>query len=44
MHIKGTPKNMQQNPYYDDVVKEVFEFLKIQSEKACPRRNIKNNN
>ncbi len=34
MHIKGTPKNMQQNPYYDDVVKEVFEFLKIQSDRA----------
>lgn len=27
MHIKGTPKNMQNNPHYDDVVKEVYEFL-----------------
>lgn len=34
MHIKGKPKTMQQNPYYDDVVKEVFDFLKIQSGKA----------
>ncbi|MCX7883754.1 MAG: dihydropteroate synthase [Caloramator sp.] len=28
MHIKGTPKNMQSNPYYDDVLKEVYDFLK----------------
>ncbi|MBS1517430.1 MAG: dihydropteroate synthase [Bacteroidetes bacterium] len=28
MHIKGTPKNMQTDPVYDDVVKEVFEYLK----------------
>ena len=34
MHIKGTPKSMQQNPYYDNVVKEVFGFLKAQSQKA----------
>ena len=27
MHIKGTPKNMQLNPEYKDVVKEVFEYL-----------------
>ena len=27
MHIKGTPKNMQLNPKYDDVVKEVYNFL-----------------
>ncbi len=34
MHIKGTPKNMQQNPHYDDVVKEVLNFLKAQSQNA----------
>lgn len=28
MHIKGTPKNMQENPYYEDVVKEITEYLK----------------
>ncbi|MCJ7577662.1 MAG: dihydropteroate synthase [candidate division Zixibacteria bacterium] len=28
MHIKGTPKNMQENPYYEDVVKEIIEYLK----------------
>jgi dihydropteroate synthase len=28
MHIKGTPKNMQKNPYYDDVITEITEYLK----------------
>jgi dihydropteroate synthase len=27
MHIKGTPKNMQVNPEYKNVVKEVFNYL-----------------
>src|SRR3989338_720228 len=27
MHMQGNPKSMQQNPEYDDVVKEVFEHL-----------------
>ena len=27
MHIKGTPRNMQQNPVYADVVDEVREYL-----------------
>ncbi|SNR66728.1 dihydropteroate synthase [Desulfurobacterium atlanticum] len=27
MHIKGTPKNMQKNPYYKDVVKEICEYF-----------------
>jgi len=27
MHIKGTPKNMQKNPEYADVVEEVFNYL-----------------
>ncbi|MEW6662217.1 MAG: dihydropteroate synthase [Bacillota bacterium] len=27
MHIKGTPKNMQENPTYEDVVGEVMEYL-----------------
>ena len=30
MHIKGTPKNMQMNPEYDDVCLEVFQFLSNQ--------------
>lgn len=28
MHIKGTPKDMQKNPEYENVVEEVFEYLK----------------
>lgn len=28
MHIKGTPKDMQQNPYYEDVIEEILQFLK----------------
>jgi dihydropteroate synthase len=28
MHIKGTPKNMQENPYYDDVIEEIIEYLR----------------
>ncbi len=28
MHIKGTPKNMQKNPYYDDVIDEIIKYLK----------------
>jgi dihydropteroate synthase len=28
MHMQGTPKTMQINPHYEDVVSEVFEFLR----------------
>lgn len=28
MHIKGTPKTMQQSPYYDDVMGEVISYLR----------------
>ncbi|MCS7174845.1 dihydropteroate synthase [Pseudothermotoga sp.] len=28
MHMKGEPKTMQENPHYDDVVKEILYFLK----------------
>jgi len=28
MHIKGTPKNMQVNPNYDDLIKEVSDYLR----------------
>ena len=34
MHIKGTPKNMQENPQYDDVFSEIFGFLQAQCKKA----------
>lgn len=28
MHIKGTPKNMQINPVYDDLISEILDYLK----------------
>ena len=34
MHIKGNPKTMQENPEYTDVVKDVYDFLLVQSIKA----------
>jgi len=37
MHILGTPKTMQQNPVYNDVVFEIREFLRIQAEKAMDK-------
>lgn len=27
MHMSGTPKNMQQNPEYENVVEEIYDFL-----------------
>jgi dihydropteroate synthase len=27
MHIKGVPKTMQENPYYENVIEEVYDFL-----------------
>ena len=27
MHIKGTPKNMQQNPFYRDVTEEIIQYF-----------------
>ncbi len=29
MHIKGTPRDMQINPYYDDVIKEVKDYFRM---------------
>jgi dihydropteroate synthase len=34
MHMKGTPKDMQINPYYEDVIAEIFNFLYQQTQKA----------
>lgn len=27
MHIKGTPKDMQKDPHYDDVIQEIYAYL-----------------
>ncbi len=34
MHMKGTPRTMQDNPVYANVVQEVYDFLRIQRDKA----------
>ncbi len=34
MHIKGTPRNMQVNPYYNNVISEIYIFLEEQIQKA----------
>lgn len=41
MHMKGKPGNMQQNPFYDDVVAEIFDHLYKQTNKAV-KTGIKN--
>jgi len=44
MHIKGKPKDMQNNPEYDNVVKEVYNFLsnsvKIAIRSGIPKENL----
>src|SRR5690625_3144282 len=42
MHMQGNPKNMQQNPHYEDVALEVNEFLseKIQALKSLGVNDI----
>tara|TARA_B100000214_G_scaffold356176_1_gene314580 strand:+ start:335 stop:1159 length:825 start_codon:yes stop_codon:yes gene_type:complete len=42
MHINGKPKTMQKNPTYDDLLKDVINFLKCQSDYA-KESGIKNN-
>ncbi len=43
MHMKGTPENMQRHPEYDDLIREILDFLKnaIQrSESAGIKRDM----
>jgi dihydropteroate synthase len=35
MHMKGTPRTMQENPEYDDVISEIRDFLGRAIDKAC---------
>ncbi len=37
MHIKGTPKDMQSNPRYDDLIHEVYDYLASAVEGARKR-------
>lgn len=41
MHIKGTPKTMQQNIYYDDLIFDIYEFLYHQT-KLAESAGVKN--
>jgi dihydropteroate synthase len=34
MHMKGSPQNMQKKPVYNDVIKEIHDFLKERAEYA----------
>ena len=43
MHSQGTPKTMQDNPYYDDVVREVIDALKNRIDAAL-KAGIKKEN
>ena len=43
MHRKGSPKNMQKNPYYNDVISEIKDFLKERTDYAI-RKGIKKDN
>jgi len=37
MHMKGEPKNMQMNPQYEDVMEEIYEFLRERIEFAIKK-------
>lgn len=41
MHIKGTPEDMQKNPYYEDVVLEIYDYLSKQT-KSANKKGIEN--
>jgi dihydropteroate synthase len=44
MHSKGDPRTMQENPFYDDVLLEVYDYLEARIEAAVaagvPRANL----
>jgi len=42
MHMKGSPKNMQLKPHYDDLMDEIYRFLAQQVEFAL-KNGVKNN-
>ena len=43
MHIKGTPKNMQKNPTYDDLLREIMQYF-IDKIQYAQTFNIDENN
>ena len=34
MHIQGTPQNMQKNPVYTNLVKDIIDYFSVQTQKA----------
>ncbi len=44
MHIKGEPRNMQQNPYYEDLIGEIYGYLdesiRIAEEAGIKRNDV----
>ncbi|HEX9653957.1 MAG TPA: dihydropteroate synthase, partial [bacterium] len=43
MHLKGTPKNMQSNPVYEDVVAEICHYFETRIEFAVDNRMMREN-
>jgi len=41
MHMKGNPSNMQNSPYYEDVVSEVYDYL-VEKTHTAQKNGIKN--
>ena len=41
MHMKGNPRTMQENPEYENLIQEIYDFLFIQSQKAV-REGVNN--
>jgi dihydropteroate synthase len=39
MHMQGTPQNMQLNPSYENVVKDISRFLQIKNS-GLPKQRI----
>lgn len=39
MHMQGTPANMQENPHYDNIVREILDFF-IKKTSACRQAGI----
>ena len=38
MHMKGQPRNMQKNPVYSNIIKEIYTFLKERTEFAIENK------
>jgi dihydropteroate synthase len=43
MHMRGNPENMQKNPFYHNIIEEIYSFLKSRAEYAIVN-NIKKEN